>query len=306
MPIGLVLSFAPALGMWTRLTGGARYRPLLNRSSRSLRFSCSRSSYAAAVTPSTPTAPSLRVRRYASSIHIKSMWCASVSSTLCGASLAKSAIFCCRVEMLSRSNARVICPPRSLFRPVGRFPPAGPLGRVPRARRYYQPTPTTQPPSRRTSLPSLGATLSLVLFAPGGWTTANGPGQLLPRRPHRVPDKERLSPPRFLGDPCVHAVLFDPGGAHAPGRLGARAVVFRPVNDVDSALSAFEAQSHSLHAPCVRFAGGITPAPRNTRFRWMANPYRVRTFTCRVAIRGFCVFTSCQHASPSARLCLAQ
>ena len=38
----------------------------------------------------------------------------------------------------------------------------------------------------------------------------------------------------------------------------------------------------------------------------MANPYRVRTFTCRVALRGFCLLTSCLHASPSSRLCLAQ
>ena len=44
--------------------------------------------------PSTPTAPSLRVRRYASSSHIRSMWCASVVSTISGACLAKFAIFC--------------------------------------------------------------------------------------------------------------------------------------------------------------------------------------------------------------------
>jgi hypothetical protein len=57
-----------------------------------------------------------------------------------------------------------------MIRPVGRFPPAGPLGRVPRAQRYYQPTPIAHPPSRRASLPSLGSTLSRVLFAPAGRT----------------------------------------------------------------------------------------------------------------------------------------
>ncbi len=31
IPIGLVVSFGPALGMWSRLTGGARQGPLLNR-----------------------------------------------------------------------------------------------------------------------------------------------------------------------------------------------------------------------------------------------------------------------------------
>ena len=40
-------------------------------------------------------------------------------------------------------------------------------------------------------------------------------GRLLTRRPHRVCDKERLSPPRFLDDPCVHALLTDPGGPPA-------------------------------------------------------------------------------------------
>jgi len=37
-------------------------------------------------------------------------------------------------------------------------------------------------------------------------------------------DEERLTPPRFLGDPCDHALLFDPGGVFAPGHLLARAL----------------------------------------------------------------------------------
>ena len=161
----------------------------------------------------------------------------------------------------------------------------GPLGCVPHAPRYYQPTLTAQPSSRRTSLPSLGATLPLVLFAPVGWTHTDRPGRLLPRRPHRVSGKEQLSPPRFLDDPCVHALLSDPGGVPASGPYNADTVAFRYSEDVGSAGINNEALSHSLHAPCVRFAGGIAPAPRNTRFRWMASPFRVRTFTCWVAIK---------------------
>ena len=46
---------------------------------------------------------------------------------------------------------------------------------------------------------------------------ADGPGRLLARRPHRVTNKERMSPPRFLGDPCIHALLSDPGGVAASG-----------------------------------------------------------------------------------------
>ena len=36
-------------------------------------------------------------------------------------------------------------------------------------------------------------------------------------------------------------------------------MVFRLLNDVDSAFAAFEAQSRGLHALCVRFAAGVTP-----------------------------------------------
>jgi hypothetical protein len=176
---------------------------------------------------------------------------------------------------------------QKMSQPIGRFPPMGSLGYVPHAQRYYQPTLTAQPPSRRTSLPSLGATLPSVLFAPVSRTTAHGPGRLLPRRPHRVTDKERLSPPRFLGDPCVHALLSDPGGVSPSGHYNAETVAFRCFEYVGSAGISFGALSHSLHAPCVRFAGGIAPAPRHTRFRWMANPCRLGTFTRWVAIRSF-------------------
>jgi hypothetical protein len=197
-------------------------------------------------------------------------------------------------------------PLEKMSQPIGRFPPVGPLGCVPHARQYYQPTLTAQPSSRRTSLPSLGATLLSVLFAPVARTHADRPGPFLTRCPRRVSGKERLSAPRFLGDPCVHALLSDPGGVSASGPCNADTVAFRCSEYVGSAGISYEALSHSLHAPCVRFAGGIAPAPRNTRFRWMANPYRVRTFTCWVAVRGFRVLTSCLHTSPSSRLCLAQ
>jgi len=109
-----------------------------------------------------------------------------------------------------------------------------------------------------------------------------------------------------MGDPSVHALHSDPGGVSASGPYNADTVAFRCSEYVGSAGISYGALSHSLHAPCVRFAGGIAPAPRNTRFRWMANPYRVRTSTCWVANKGFRVFTSCRHASPSSRLCLAQ
>ena len=56
-------------------------------------------------------------------------------------------------------------------------------------------------------------------------------------------------------------------------RLRAKVGVFWQslVNDVDSAIRAFEAQSRGLHALCVRFAAGVAPGPRNTRFRLVAS-----------------------------------
>jgi len=33
----------------------------------------------------------------------------------------------------------------------------------------------------------------------------------------------------------------------------------------------FEAQSHGLRTPCLRFAAGVTPEPRKTRFRLLAS-----------------------------------
>ena len=97
------------------------------------------------------------------------------------------------------------------------------------------------------------------------------PGPFLPRRPRRLSTVEKTRPPRFLDDPCVHAPLFDPGGPPAPGHYRADDAAFRWVNDVGSAWDTFEAQSAGLHALCVRFAAGVTPGPRNTRFRLVAS-----------------------------------
>ena len=81
--------------------------------------------------------------------------------------------------MTSRSSALAICPPASsIIRSTASHPP-GPLGWVPRPHRYYQPTPTSRPPSRVTSSPSLSATTASPLFvpprqddSPRAWTTS--------------------------------------------------------------------------------------------------------------------------------------
>ena len=149
--------------------------------------------------------------------------------------------------MTSRPNVPVIFPPaRPIIRSAASHLP-GPLRRVPRPHRYYQPTPNSRPPSRITSFPSLSTTTVSPSFAPSGLDVSQGPGPLLPRRPRRLITVEKTRPPRFLGDPCVHAPLFDPGEPPAPGHYRTGDVVFRTLKDVDSALSI----SRLNHAACT-------------------------------------------------------
>ena len=104
----------------------------------------------------------------------------------------------------------------------------------------------------------------------------------------RIFRMESTRPPRFLGNPCVHATLFDPGGPLAPRHCGAGDAAFRSENDVGSTiLFPFEAQSRGLHPPCVRFVDGLTTTQRNTRFRAVASLSRDRTLTCRVPLESF-------------------
>ena len=70
--------------------------------------------------------------------------------------------------------------------------------------------------------------------------------------------------------------------------------------------SPVEALSRGLPTPCVRFAAGVAPGPRNTRFRLVANLYRVRTLTCWVTQGGFRQSTSHYMTSSSSRLRLVQ
>ena len=131
-----------------------------------------------------------------------------------------------------------------------------------------------------------------------------GPGPLLSRRPRRLHTVERTRPPRFLGDPCVHAPLFDPGGPPTPGHYRAGDVVFRWINDVDSATLL----SRLNHAACTLsvYASqpGSPPGPRNTRFRLVASLDR-SGLSPAGSRRWFPSCLSLYMASSITRLCLA-
>ena len=101
-----------------------------------------------------------------------------------------------------------------------RFPPPGPLGRVPRLQRYYQGATTSCRPSRRTSLPSLGGTMgTLAVSLPRRASVAAvGPGVGHPVSPAGIASMETTGSPTFLGNPCAYALLFDPGRIDVSGR----------------------------------------------------------------------------------------
>ena len=82
-------------------------------------------------------------------------------------------------------------------------------------------------------------------------------------------------------------------------------MVFRRLNDVDSAWDTFEALSRGLHALCVRFAAGVAPGPRNTRFRLVASLGR-SGLSPAGSHRRFPPCLSVYMASPFTKLCLAQ
>ena len=156
---------------------------------------------------------------------------------------------------------------------------------------------------------------------PRSRTNPRGPGPLLSRRPRRLSTVEKTRPPRFLDDPCVHAPLFDPGGPPVPGHYRTGGVVFRRINNVDSAFVAFEAQSRGLHALCVggmlqRGERGARRAAHHRRFfprprarsmlrRWMLMPNRARTSSTRsAALSSGCSLLAVCNASTTSSLSL--
>ena len=169
--------------------------------------------------------------------------------------------------------------------PVRRFPPPGPLGRVPRPRRYYQRTPTSRRPSRRASF-SFAWRYHLV-------------------RPVRSLGDGHAPGPRLLFNAAVRAALSggDDETSQVPGRPLPACPALRPRrNQPHQTVSARQwclpllsqrrlprclriswLNHAACKAPCVRFAAGVAPEPRNTRFRLVGPPWPVGTPTRWVA-----------------------
>jgi len=100
-----------------------------------------------------------------------------------------------------------------------------------------------------------------VLFAPH--TRADGPGVglgLFLRAPQPLFSGGDGRTSQVPGKPqCLHALLSDPGGTSAPGHWTLRcSLPLIRQRRLPQKLRSFEAPSHGLHAPCVRFAVRIT------------------------------------------------
>ena len=208
--------------------------------------------------------------------------------------------------MTSRSSALAICPSASsIIRsaaslrrvPWGGFPDlAGSISRL----RLLAP--------RRASLRLLRSALPPLrpCSFPRGRTTPRGPGPLLSRRPRRLSTVEKTRPPRFLGDPCVHAPLSDPGGPPSPGPYRNADGAFRVHDRVGSAMRQFRGsitrparslctlRSRGRPRTCATLDSGRWPALAGRDFHPLG---RVEDF------RRVFPFTS---PSLLTRLCLAQ
>src|SRR5579859_4962278 len=187
MPMARVCDPSP-FGMWTRRTGGAWYVPDFARLSSDRRLSSRCAAYSSAVCPSTPVAPSLRVRRNASRSQSTSMWWESDVNAIAGACFASVAIRSSFVEMLVELGISVIFPS---FDSVSRqpLPSTGSLGSVPPLHRLLRAARIPRRPRLR-----------FVSFA----------------RLYRPRGRRRRGLPGSWGTISVRAPLSDPGGTATP------------------------------------------------------------------------------------------
>ena len=162
--------------------------------------------------------------------------------------------------MTSRPNVPAICPSASsIIRSAASHPP-GPLGGVPRPHRYHQPTPTSRPPSRLASSPSLGTTTASPSFvppeqgnSPWAWTTSIA----APAPPLHGGEDEISQVP---GRPLRTCPALRPRRTAAPQATTGTPMVPSAFTTASAPPCAnFGAPSRGLHALCVRFEAGVTP-----------------------------------------------
>ena len=203
------------------------------------------------------------------------------------ACLASSAIRCRDVE----TGPQPRCVGRlSLHRchlPVPPSLPRGLVGSIPPLRRYYETLRllAVHPPALRCLRPAVPsrAPAASLRRTPGAASTASGVVSRCPPPGGLYDGDDEAS--RVPGKPTrTHATRSDPGAVAASTASEMRRDSL-PSNAQrrPSQTMHFGAQSRGLRAPCERFAPGVTPGPRITRFRLAADLGRMGLDTHRVS-----------------------
>ena len=124
-------------------------------------------------------------------------------------------------------------------------------------------------------------------FAPAGGHGPCGPGVGKPVAPSG-PAVETMGSLRFLGNPrALMPCSSTPAGTTCQVATARRRGPRLRDNEGSNESFSFEARSQGLGARCLRFAAGIAPEPRKTRFRLPAKLCRVGLVTHRIPPKGF-------------------
>ena len=109
--------------------------------------------------------------------------------------------------------------------------------------------------------------------------------------PNRIPHAEALRPPKFLGNPLMRmpcsSTAVDLGTRPF---FGPSSSAFRSLDGVGFHNSLFEAQSHGLRTPCLRFAASVSRRLAQNSVPAAGLLCRAGVSTCWVPLHGFTYF----------------
>ena len=167
------------------------------------------------------------------------------------------------------------------------FPPRGLVDPIPPLRRYYETLRflAAHPPALRclrAAVPSEHLRVRSVgrqvrRPRPRAWCAG--------ARPPATFKMETMRPPGFPGNPPARMPRAPtPARSPPPRPLRGGDVAFRPTQDVGPRDQCISGLNHAgLRTPCERFAPWVTPGPRITRFRLVADLGRMGSDTHRVS-----------------------
>jgi len=153
------------------------------------------------------------------------------------------------------------------------FPPPGPCGSGSPGSSVLRLAPTPRHSSRVASFPSVSGT-TLRPLAMQGRRTRLACAEFGYRSAAGLFTWKCRGLPGSWGVRCMHALLYDPGEAGTIRSFDGPVLPSEGETSSALAIDCFGAESHGLHAGCLRFAAGVAPMPRKTRFRLGTNLHR--------------------------------